>query len=133
MSDEVEAELKKCSSLADLRKLAKRNSQIVSAVGDSLSPVKIQLTKIMERLQLKGTNFKVFAAATKDDIDSFWAALLALDATLDLDHKVTRHSLINSHVKIVDFIMHCCQSSHYTFDILKCGSSDSNLQACSAS
>ena len=50
MSDEVEAELKKCSSLADLRKLATRNSQIaiVSAVGDSLSPVKIQLTKIME-------------------------------------------------------------------------------------
>ena len=126
MGDEVEAELKKCSSLADLRKLAERNPQIVSAVRDSLSPVKIQLTKIMERLQLKGTNFKVFTAATKDDIDSFWAALLALDATLNFDHKITRHSL-NDHAKVTEFILHCCQSSHYAFDILKCGKSDCKI------
>ena len=35
---------------------------------------------------------------------------------------------IQNHQKIYSFIQHCCQSSHYTFDILKCG--DNNCALC---
>ena len=41
MSEEVEAELKKCNSLADLRRIAARKPEVVIATADSLSPVKI--------------------------------------------------------------------------------------------
>ena len=40
-----------------------------------------------------------------------------------MHHKNT----INHHPQIVEFISHCCQSSHYTFDILKCGESTCDI------
>ena len=69
MSEEMEAEFKKCKSFADLRRIAERKPEIVPATADSLSPVKILLTRILQRLQLKGTNFKTFVAATQEEIN----------------------------------------------------------------
>ena len=47
-------------------------------------------------------------------------AIIALDSTLE-KKGIFRKESISQHPQAVDFIKHCCQSSHYTFDILKCG------------
>ena len=43
MPDEFEMEVDKCNNLTELRNIASRKSGILSAVQDSLSPVKILL------------------------------------------------------------------------------------------
>ena len=113
MEEDVEAEITKCNSIANI---ANGKPEIIGQVADSLSPVKITLTKIIHRLQLKEKNFKTFSAATTEEIDDFWSALLVLDETLT--RKAVEHS---SHEKLKSFISHCCRSARYSFDILKCG------------
>ena len=34
---------------------------------------------------------------------------------------------MDQHSTVMEFITHCCQSSHYTFDILKCGKDDCTI------
>lgn len=126
MSEEVEAELNKCNSPADLRRMVERKPEIVSAVADSLSPANIQLTRIMQRLQPKERNFKAFVAATRVEINDFWTALLALGATLQAEEKII-YKTLTYHKKIVEFIQSCCQSAHYSFDVLKCGQADCQI------
>ena len=67
MPEEFEKEV---ASLNELRKIAERNEEIVGAVKDSLSPVKILLTDIFSRL--------AYTAATATEISEFWSAV---DAT----------------------------------------------------
>lgn len=62
MEEDVEAEITKCNSIANIRKLANGKPEIIGQVADSLSPVKITLTKIIHRLQLKEKNFKTFSS-----------------------------------------------------------------------
>ena len=64
----VEAELKKCNSMSQLRKLAERDTTIVGSVQDSLSPVKILLNSIMTHLMLKETPFQTYTSATTPEI-----------------------------------------------------------------
>ena len=121
----VEAELSKCNSLADLRKLAAKGNYVVSSVADSLSPVKLLLTQIMFRLVLKEKQFSVFTSATPSEINEFWTAILALESTLNVNQKINRANL-EDYSNVRAFIDHCCVSAHYSFGILKCGSSSCN-------
>ena len=128
MEEDVEAEITKCNSIANIRKLANGKPEIIGQVADSLSPVKITLTKIIHRLQLKEKNFKTFSAATTEEIDNFWSALLVLDETLKWEDKITRKAVEHSsHEKLKSFISHCCRSARYSFDILKCGNTTCEL------
>ena len=36
---------------------------------------------------------------------------------------------MKDHPKILEFIDHCCQAGHYSFDILKCGETSCNICA----
>lgn len=69
-----------------LRAVAQQKPDFVSSVADSLAPVKILLSDIARRLELKEKKFKVFTAATGSELDEFWTALLALDREFHLSH-----------------------------------------------
>ena len=116
MPDEVEKEVGKCNSLSELRRTLE-GKQL--AVSDSLSPVKVLLSRIFVRLKLNDRQFSVFNSATDTELSDFWSAILALDSTLT--ETVYRKDTFDSHERVVEFMTHCCQCSHYTFDILKCG------------
>ena len=64
MPEEFEKEVAKCNSLNELRKIAERNAEIVEAVKDDLSPVKILLTNIFSHLRLKEKQILSYAAST---------------------------------------------------------------------
>ena len=113
MPEEFEKEVAKCNSLNELRKIAERNVEIVGAVKDSISPVKILLINIScPRLRLKEKQILSYAAA---EISDFWSAIIALDATLEKGGRYMKSS-IGEHTDISEFIHHCCRMGHYTFD-----------------
>ena len=124
----VEVELKKCNSMSQLRKVAERDTTIIGSVQDSLSPVKILLNSIMTRLMLKETPFQTYTSATVPEIEEFWMSILELESTLTITEKLNKNNVDKYH-NLCAFIQHCCSSSHYSFDILKCGSAE--CQFCS--
>ena len=79
MPDELETTASRCNSLKALRAVAQQKPDFVRSVADSLAPVKILLSDIARRLELKEKKFKVFTAATASELDAFWTALLALE------------------------------------------------------
>ena len=116
MPDEVEKEVGKCNSLSELRRTLE-GKQL--AVSDSLSPVKVLLSRIFVHLKLNDRQFSVFNSPTNTELSDFWSAILALDSTST--ETVYRKDTFDSHERVVEFMTHCCQCSHCTFDILKCG------------
>uniref|UniRef100_A0A1X7TME8 Uncharacterized protein n=1 Tax=Amphimedon queenslandica TaxID=400682 RepID=A0A1X7TME8_AMPQE len=117
MSSEFETVIRKCSNLSDLRQ---QLTSCKEELSDSLSHVKIRLHSLFSRLQLHGKAFEIYHSATNEELSEFWSALIALDSTL-MEGGTYRKDNISQHVKVAEFIEHCCQRSHYTFDILKCG------------
>ena len=120
MPDEMEAVATRCNSLKALRAVAQQKLDFVSAVADSIAPVKILLSDIARRLELKGEKFQVFTAATASELDSFWIALLAVDKEFKLTHS-DKVSAKDVTPPLSQFFNHCCHQRHYFFDILKCG------------
>uniref|UniRef100_A0A1X7TLX5 Uncharacterized protein n=1 Tax=Amphimedon queenslandica TaxID=400682 RepID=A0A1X7TLX5_AMPQE len=120
MPKEYEAEVKKCNSLSDIRKIALRKDGISSAVQDSLSPVKVLLCTIFTRLQHKERNIRIFHSASSEEISQFWYAMLSLDKSLEQHQK---HVQVDSgKLPLLSALMdHCCQKEHYYFGILKFG------------
>ena len=87
---------------------------------DSLSPVKILLSQIFNRLKLHDEHINTFNSATTSELSEFWSAIITLDSTLS-ESGIYCKETIGQRKKVVEFISRCCQISHYTFDILKCG------------
>lgn len=123
MGEEFESIVKKSNSLAELRQHLKSHK---GDVKDSLSPVIIQLHSLFSRLQLHDKNFQLYYSASDDELSDFWSAILTLDSSLE-EGGTYRKENINQYAKVCEFIKHCCQCSHYTFDILKCGSSSCSI------
>ena len=119
MPEEFEKEVSKCNNLAELRKIASKVSGFELAVQDSLSPVKVLLCNIFSRLQLHKEFIHTFSSASRSEISDFWSALIAIDNSLE-ERGYTKQN-ITDHTGVMEFICHCCQVSHYSFDILKCG------------
>ena len=84
------------------------------------TPVKILLTTVFSRLKLRDNYIKSYASASSAELDEFWSAVISIDATLREKEKYRKEDLKN-HSVISEFMSHCCQSTQYTFDILKCG------------
>ena len=123
MPDEFEMEVDKCNNLTELRNIASRK---MSAVQDSLSPVKILLTTVFSRLKLHENYIKSYASASSAELDEFWSAVISIDATLQ-ERRNYRKEHLKDHPAIAAFITHCCQCTQYTFDILKCGESSCTI------
>ena len=126
MPEEFEKEVSKCNNLSKLRKIPSRVEGFRETVADSLSPVKVLLGSVFMRLKLHDEYIRTFVSASQDELDSFWTAILALDATLE-KHKMFRKDDIEKYPQIVEFLNHCCKSSQYSFGILKCGQTNCKI------
>ena len=120
MSDTEEALVGTCNNLSQLRKAAERTPEIRSAVLDSIEPVKILLSTVFQRLELKGQKFTMFSPASEEDLIHMWSALTTVDSTLECG-KVYRMGGLKDLPKLSKYLSHCCQSRHYSFSIRKCG------------
>ena len=126
MPDEYEREVAKCNNLTELRRIAEGKQQLVDAVKDSLSPVKVLLCKVFSRLQLKEKPIRTYISATPQEISEFWTAIISFDSTLEEGAKYVKGN-IGEHEKISEFLQHCCRMGQYTFDVLKCGKDTCNI------
>ncbi len=120
LPENLEKEVAKCNTLSELRKIATRNNDFVAAVQDSLSPVKVLLSNIFSRLCLHEEGILMFNSATSSEISEFWSTLLIIDSTLKEETRYTKKNF-HEYAGAIEFISHCCRSTHYSFDILKCG------------
>ena len=122
LDEESEKELKKCSTMAQMRELAVKKPSIKEALLDAVSPVKVTLAGITQRLELKGKQFIAGASATEADISELWSCLQQIDPEFVLcpTDKITHKKLPQ---KLQAFLKHCCRERHYFFDIKKCGDS----------
>ena len=77
-----EQEVAKCNTLSELRNIATKNSGFISAVQDSLSPVKVLPSNIFSRLCLHDRVIKMFTNGTTTEISDFWSTLLITDSSL---------------------------------------------------
>lgn len=112
MPEDMEAEAAKCNSMKALRAVAGRNKEFCGVALDSLSPVKVLLSKLMMRLELKQQKFSLFIAATDEEMDDFWTTLVALDSEFDRGRqdKITAKDLGRV---LSEFNAHSCRQSHY--------------------
>ena len=116
MSDEFEQKVQTCNSLKDLRSTYDSNREDVSK---TLQPVIDLLENIIYRLQLKGEAFETYSAVSDDGIEALWEILKQIDETLTMSD--TTKSANKDRSNLLHFISHCCQISHYSFQIKKCG------------
>ena len=121
-----EAKIATCNNLKQLRQVAQSQPAFTEEVLDSIAPVKILLSDIITRLQLKGKPFGVYAAASEEEIEEVWNALHQIDSSLKYGDTYRKASL-KSHPSLCEFISHCCQIRHYSFCVKKCGSSSCSI------
>lgn len=122
LSDEFKQKIQNCNSLKELRTVC-GDSQ--SDVNKSLEPVIELLKNIIERLELKGEPFSTYDAADEDEIEAFWEILQQIDQSLAMSD--TSKKAIKAKKDLLRFISHCCQTSHYSFQIKKCGKPDCEI------
>lgn len=72
-SSEIEAILKSCNSMADIRKEADSKPLLKKAVADSLAPVISQIEERFQRLSLRDMPFRIGETATSDNIECLWS------------------------------------------------------------
>ena len=72
MDEGYEQDVEKCKNMSDLRVTAEKNEEFKEKTLDSVGPVKILLSALFSRLQLKGKNFKSSGAATETATDDVW-------------------------------------------------------------
>ena len=126
MPQEMEAEVEKCNSMKALQAVAQSNPQFKEAALDSVAPVKIVLTDIAKRLEVKDKKFSVFTAASADELDDLSVALLSIDK--EFPHGVSdKFSTKELSGRLIKFVDHCCVQRHYFFDIIKCGEANCDI------
>ena len=93
----------KVYNMKQLRAAAEKEPELVDAVLDSMSPVKIYYAAI-----------------------EVWNSLHSIDTTLKFGHKDIKGSF-SSHPSLKDFLDHCCQQRYYSFCVKKCGDDNCNI------
>ena len=121
MDDTFESEASQCKSLKELCEAAKRRSGFREEAIDSVSHVKVLLTQIFARLQLKEKKFTVFNTASLQSIEELWRELQSVDFTLTSSENLTKRTL-QTKPALKDFLAHCCVQRKYMFQVKKCGS-----------
>ena len=124
MGQEFERMASKAGSMKDLRRLAEKDPCFKDAAVDSMASVKIRLTQVLQRLQLKGKLFQMFTSASAAELEQFCSALLVFDDSLTVSIKKAQ---VGQYPRLQAFLQHCCRQRHYFFDILKCGKPDCDI------
>ncbi len=120
----MELQLKSASSLKAVRHLAKKVPGLQQEVEDSIQPAKILISDVFSRLQLKDKNFKIFHAATKEEMLKLGEQLTKLDESFHPAILVDSSKPCKISDKIKKFMEDHCLIGHYQFSIKKCKSKE---------
>ena len=126
MPDNMEEPLKHCTSMDDICKEVSKNQALNEALQDSIEPVKLLLTSVFQRLELKRQPFKVFCAASDHKIEGFFDILRNIEPNITQEHQ--KRKCLSDLPKLKEFIDHCCYFRRYVFGVKKCG--ESNCKIC---
>ena len=85
--EECGALISKCNSMEQFRQAAKRSAGLQGKILDSIEPVKIMLSDIINRLQWNKVPLKVQSPATETQIRELWETVKEIDSTLVFDKK----------------------------------------------
>lgn len=80
-SEDFEKATDKCKNMSNLHAVADKCPEFKATVLDSIAPVKMLLTKLFERLQLKEESFKPITAAS-EDVDVIWNLIQEVEPSL---------------------------------------------------
>ena len=119
LPQELEKKISGANNIKQIRQACDTSPELESALMDGMQPVKTLLESLFVRLKLKEKPFKVFHAASSEEIDALWSHVLRVDNQLlrqDTSSRVVRH---RPGLKM--FLEHCCQERSYCFSIKKCG------------
>ena len=75
LEQEEETEIQRCTTMSQIRELALKKPSIKESLLDAVSPVKVTLADIAQRLELKGRRFSIGTAATEAEISDLWSQL----------------------------------------------------------
>ena len=100
--------------MSQIRELSLKKPPIKESLLDSVSPVKVILADIAQRLELKGKKFSVGTAASEAEISDLWSQLKEIDPEFDLSptDKIPRKKVTQN---LQAFLKHCCRERHYFF------------------
>ena len=104
-----------------LRKTRDKREGFKSDVHDSVEPVKILLSDIFQKLQLKEENVSCISPVTDHEISEMWEELKCIDTECGGPQSLKTKSAIAEKASLSQFFSHCCQERHYYFEIKKCG------------
>lgn len=120
----MEPQLKGANNLKAIRELGKKFPGLKEEVKDAIQPPKVLLNTVFGRLQLKQKQFKVFTAASHDQLTQM------ADKIKEIDPEFNTASLLDSSQpckpsrKIKAFMDKHCNLGHYQFGIKKCTTDD---------
>ncbi len=123
MDSEYEKDADRCKNMGDLRAMADKKREFRESTLDSVAPVKILLSNLFNRLQLKGEPFKSSSAASESAIDDIWKCVQEVEPSLTRGEPLRKGHLSQKEA----FLDHCCTLRHYFFVIKKCGSFDCSI------
>ena len=119
---EVEAALKQCNSMSDIRKEAVSNPALKNGVAASLAPVISLVQSRFEKLSLKENNFQIGKTANSDDIECLWSFADMIDSNLSMSN-TTKKDVSSKAPNFMKFVDTHCHIRQYSFQIKKCGDS----------
>ena len=119
-----EGPLKQANNLKKIRKLAKKYPSIQDEISHSRQQPKILLGSQFKRCQLKGKNFQVFTAATKDETIKMASQLHKIDPEFNLDTLTDTSKPCKISKKLKKFMDSHIRRGHYQFSIKKCKEKD---------
>ncbi|XP_045187636.1 uncharacterized protein LOC123545380 [Mercenaria mercenaria] len=122
MSEEAEKEFQKCDSMAQLREMAAKKSEVKTQWQESIEPVQSTIRNRFLRLKLKDERFQAVDPMTYEDIDVIKRHLRDLFPTLDTDKLQKVHT--SKVPEYADWMSRHCRQSHYIFQIKKCEDAD---------
>ena len=82
MSDASEKKVSNCNTMDEMRKVMQENPSLKEEWEDSIEPVKMLMSSVFQRLNLKDKAFLVFPAATDHEMEAFFSCLCDIDADI---------------------------------------------------
>ena len=88
--------------------------------------VKILLSVLFQRLELKKNKFKIGVATSDSDIEEMWGNVTTIDPSVDPKETLNKGNL-SLKPQLVSFLNHCSRQRHYCLEIQKCGESSCTI------
>ena len=111
-SEDFESAISNCNNLQQLRQATLSSKE---AVSSSLKPAIDLLHSIFKYLELKGQKFKLYDAATEEEMEEFWSVPLLIDASLTESNPTKK--VLQTKLKMCEFMKHCCRVRHHSFQV----------------